>query len=169
MFDKKQPHCEQCNDPDYVPPSPQALEQLHRGIESAKQGNIVFRAGSFAEYADDDLPAVGLLSPPEDPSALAADVRQQCEDARAHAENECRRIRETAALTAACKTLRPVNAWPDESWDALWHIDPAGDAMTAWLLSERRLTFLERCKVGWQLWVDGVARYPWPVKQSTNG
>jgi hypothetical protein len=166
MSANKLPHCDQCNDPNYVPPSPQALEQLREGIESANQGNIVFRAEDFAKYADDALPSVGLLPSPEDPRALAAKVKQQCEDARAHADNECRRIRETAALTAACKTLRPANGWPDESWDALWHIDPKGDAMTAWLLSERRLTFLERCKVGWQLWVDGVARYPWPVRNN---
>lgn len=167
MVDNKRPHCEQCYDPDYVPPSPKSLEQLRKGIESAKQGNIVFRNESFAKYADDDLRSVGLLPPPpEDPCALAAMAQQQCDDARENAEYECRRIRETAALTAACKTLRPASGWPDEAWDALWHIDPTDDPMTAWLLSERRLTFLERCKVGWQLWVDGIAKYPWPVRNS---
>ena len=38
---------------DYTPPSKEALEQLHKGIESAKSGTVVDR-GSFAQYAEND-------------------------------------------------------------------------------------------------------------------
>ncbi len=107
-----------------------------------------------------------------------------------------RNAREETALTKACKSLRPappagftigpaitpgvvspefkeklkvLGAWPDAEWDALWHVDPAGDPLTAWLLSERPLTLWERCRVGWQLWRDGISKFPWPVKDNTRG
>jgi hypothetical protein len=40
------------------------------------------------------------------------------------------------------------------------------DPVSAWLFSERQLTFWERCYVGFSLWYDGVGgRFPWPVDQ----
>jgi hypothetical protein len=39
------------------------------------------------------------------------------------------------------------------------------DPLSAWLFSERQLTFAERCYVGFRLWFDGVSKSPWPVKQ----
>jgi hypothetical protein len=35
----------------------------------------------------------------------------------------------------------------------------------AWAFSTRKLTFWERCKVGWHLWRGNAAKYPWPVAQ----
>jgi hypothetical protein len=39
---------------DYIPPSPEALAALNAGIESAKQGKIVFRTENFSQYANDE-------------------------------------------------------------------------------------------------------------------
>lgn len=47
-------HCEECNDRDYVPPSPRALAALKAGLESAKRNPVVFRREDFAQYADDE-------------------------------------------------------------------------------------------------------------------
>jgi len=40
------------------------------------------------------------------------------------------------------------------------------EPMTAWLLNLRPTTFLERCWIGWTMWRDGVAKYPWPVAEN---
>lgn len=47
-------HCEQCNDRDYVAPSPEALALLRAGVESAKNEPVIYRRESFAQYADDE-------------------------------------------------------------------------------------------------------------------
>ena len=48
-------HCEECNDRDYVPPSPQAQALLRAGIESAKRDPVIFRRESFVQYVDDEF------------------------------------------------------------------------------------------------------------------
>lgn len=39
----KSAHCEDCNDRNYVPPSPRALAALRAGLESAKRDPAVYR------------------------------------------------------------------------------------------------------------------------------
>lgn len=126
----------------------------------------------------------------EDRKALEKDLRQYAKDREvrevAALTETCKKLRPTngwpdeAGFTIGMtvvpgvvspqfkEKLRIYGGWPDESWDALWQVDPAGDPMTAWLLSERPLSLWERCKVGWQLWRDEVARFPWPVKQTAK-
>lgn len=38
------------------------------------------------------------------------------------------------------------------------------DLVTIWCFNLRRLNIKERFVVGWRMWRDGVAKYPWPVK-----
>ena len=47
-------HCEECNDRDYVPPSPKVLAALEHAIEAAKRRPPVYLPESFAQYADDE-------------------------------------------------------------------------------------------------------------------
>lgn len=49
-------HCEECNDPDYIPPSPAALKALEAGIESAKTGVRITRTDMSDIFGDDDIP-----------------------------------------------------------------------------------------------------------------
>lgn len=49
-------HCEECNDPNYIPPSPAALKALQAGIESAKTGVRITRTDMSDIFGDDDIP-----------------------------------------------------------------------------------------------------------------
>jgi len=40
------------------------------------------------------------------------------------------------------------------------------DTMLAWAVGSRKLTFVERCYVGFVLWREGVKRFPWPEPQT---
>lgn len=96
------------------------------------------------------------IIPPEDEAQVAKqmykEAREKSEELGRKLDEASHRHREEQALFKACQSLKPCFR--------------KSDPMTAWLLSERRLTFWERCKVGWQLWADGVGKYPWPVSQS---
>lgn len=39
-------------------------------------------------------------------------------------------------------------------------------ANEAWMCDARRLTLLERIKIGYDLWRCNASRFPWPVKQT---
>lgn len=133
----------------------------------------------------DGVAVRNLLPPEKDQHRIAKEVEKSCAECAARSEKTINRLRksrvvssshgititaygmtqeeydareqrELEALTKACKSLRPALGRPDVQWDAPWHVDPAGDPMTAWLLSDRPLSFWERCKVGWQLWRDGI-------------
>lgn len=39
------------------------------------------------------------------------------------------------------------------------------DPVVCWLCDLRKLSYRERWIVGWRMWRDGVARFPWIVSQ----
>jgi hypothetical protein len=148
-------HCSDCRDSNYIPPSAETLETLRKAIESAKVNPPVYRGESFTQYAGDedpmdfDLQAGGL-------GMSLEEILQKYPQAGF-----------TVGMTVEPGVIsddfkRRLQILRDEWIDVY---DVSSDPLADYLFSVRKLTFLERCSVGWQLWKGGVAKYPWPVKQ----
>jgi hypothetical protein len=149
-------HCSDCRDSNYIPPSAETLETLRKAIESAKVNPPVYRGESFTQYAGDedpmdfDLQAGGL-------GMSLEEILQKYPQAGF-----------TVGMTVEPGVIsddfkRRLQILRDEWIDVY---DIPSDPLADYLFNVRKLTFLERCSVGWQLWKGGVAKYPWPVKQN---
>lgn len=53
-FLKKPVHCAECNDPDYIPPSPEILEILNKAIANHRDEDVVYLDYNFAQHAEDE-------------------------------------------------------------------------------------------------------------------
>lgn len=187
LHQKNMWHCEECKDPNYIPPSPEAPDKLHKAIESAKKNPPVYLE-SFAQYADDedpqdfDLQAGGLGMSMEEVVQRYGRIVEQGKGIAITAYEVDEATRQSlstgGARLPACgftvgSEVTPGYVSPEfqrrlsvlrDEWIDVY--DVPSDPMADWLFHVRKLNFLERCSVGWQLWKGGVAKYPWPVSQN---